>query len=255
MDDAPILEFDPAVEAIINPKDWFPPIDGIASRAVITWMRDVFDDHLASHDAVERHRFVAESADIPIYQTVVGNTPLVLVRSDIGGAISAGLLEVLIAIGCDTFVAVGSAGGLTAHHPPGCVVVPDRAIRDEGVSYHYLAPQRTVAQDPQLQSALRESLDVAGLPHVVGAVWTTDALFRETPRKVEDRIAEGALAVDMEAASLAAVAQFRNVRLGHAVYIADTLHGEEWDPTALVSPDRSFRAELLAAAINAVANA
>jgi len=251
MADVPILEFDPDRRAIIEPHDWHSPIEGIARRAVITWMRDVFDDLVEQSTVVERHRFVAESADIPIWETVVDGTPLVLVRSDIGGSVSAGVLEVLIAIGCDTFVAVGSSGGLTDQYPPSTVVVPDATIRDEGVSYHYLPPRRTVAQDVSVQNALRRSLDTAGLAHTSGSLWTTDALFRETPAKVSARIDEGAVAVDMEAASLAAVAQFRNVRLGHAVYIADTLHGDEWDPTALVMPDRAFRRSLLDAAIQA----
>ncbi len=255
VNDVPILEFDPDRSAIIEPSHWHDPVEGIASRAVITWMADVFDDFIASTEVVERHRFVAESADVPIYEATVDGERLVVVRADIGGAISAGILEVLIAIGCRTFVAVGSSGGLTDRHPPGTVVVPDAAIRDEGVSYHYLAPGRTVHQDPGVQGALRAALDDAGLPHVGGAVWTTDALFRETPQRVTTRIAEGAVAVDMEAASLAAVATFRAVRLGHAVYIADTLHGDEWDSTALVNPDTGFRRRLLAAAIRACLDA
>jgi hypothetical protein len=57
----------------------------------------------------------------------------------------------------------------------------------------------------------------------------------------------------MELASLAAIASFRNVRLGHALYLADTLHSEQWDPTELVDRDTAFRYQLLLTATRACA--
>lgn len=254
MSTPPILEFDPDRSAIIEPTAWFRPIDGIAARAVISWMHDAVETLLAGYDAIERTTIVAESTRIPVREIVYDGVPVVVVEAAVGGAISAGILEALIGHGCEIFVAVGSSGGLTGAHPPGTVVVPEAAIRDEGVSYHYLAPAREVALDTDIQRTVSESIDDAGLQVVHGKVWTTDAIFRETAKRVRDRVAEGALAVDMECASLAAVARFRAVRLGHAVYVADTLHGETWDAEALVNPDGAFRARLLEAAVRAAVN-
>ena len=126
--------------------------------------------------------------------------------------------------------------------------MPAGSVRDEGVSYHYAAPAPIAPHDAQMQTALARHCAEADLAVSTGLTWTTDALFRETRRKVADRIALGCVAVEMEAAALATVARFRGVRLGYAVYVADTLHGEEWDATHLVMPDKTFRRRVFDAA-------
>lgn len=247
----PILEFDPSTSAIIEPSSWHQPIAGLPSRAVITWMRDAFERLIEVQPSIERKRFVAETIDNPIYEVEVDGETVVVALATVGAPASAALFETMIAIGCNTFIAVGSSGGLVAEHPPGTVVVPDAAIRDEGVSYHYAPAARTAHPDPHLQETLRRSLTECGLAPITADVWTTDAFFRETSAKVQSRVAEGAVAVDMEAAALATIADFRDVRLGHAVYMADTLHSDEWDPTLLIERDTDFRYGLLTGAIAA----
>jgi len=68
-----------------------------------------------------------------------------------------------------------------------------------------------------------------GLPYLIGKTWTTDAPYRETPKRIAARRAEGCLVVEMEAAALMAVAQFREVQLGQVVYGGDDLSGSRWD--------------------------
>ncbi len=241
----PILQFDSSQTAVVNPTDWHQPIDGIAPRAVITWMKDVHDMVIDKYDTVERHRLSVESADSIIYELEIDNTPVILAAAQVGAPISTILLETLIAIGCDTFISVGSSGGLTSQHPPSTVVVPTTTIRDEGTSYHYLPANTEASPDTAIQNLLWASLNDEGFTTTRGAVWTTDGLFRETRARVDQRISQGALAVDMEAAALAAAATFRGVQLGQIVYVADTLIEGSWDPEALVNPDTDFRYRLL----------
>ncbi len=252
---APILEFDPDREAIIEPSSWFQPVDGMPRRAVMTWMRDAHDTLLTEYAAVELLRFELESTDSPVWRINVDDTPIAIVLAPVGAAASAVLLEALIGFGCDTVITVGSSGGLVPHLPPGTVVVPEDIIRDEGTSYHYAPAQRVVRVDPAMQDHLRTSLTAADLTQTAGSLWTTDAFFRETAARVERRVAEGAVAVDMEASALATVADFRGIRSGHAVYMADTLHGDAWDPRQLISRDTPFRTRLLQAAVVACATA
>ena len=101
---------------------------------------------------------------------------------------------------------------------------------------------------------LHDSYLRAGNQVARGVAWTTDAFFRETPAKVAQRVDQGAIAVDMEAASLATIATFRNVRLGHALYLADTLHGDQWDATEIIKRDTNFRYQLLMTATAACAS-
>ena len=77
--------------------------------------------------------------------------------------------------------------------------------------------------------AIVATLEDHGVPHVAGATWTTDALYRETRGKLERRVAAGCLTVEMEAAAFFAVAAFRNVTFGQLLYAGDDLSGATWD--------------------------
>ena len=242
---APITEFDSAPTAIIEPSKVYEPIPDLPTVAVMSWMRDAVQRCYDEHPTSEVFRFTAETIDVPICRVEIDGTPIVVVEAQVGAPVSAALLEVIIALGVRSVFAVGSSGGLTAKHPPCTVIVPTAAIRDEGTSYHYApSSERVATPAAAMQEMLTEALSEAGFETASGLVWTTDAIFRETQSRVAARIDEGALAVDMEASALAAVAEFRGIELGQAVYVADTLFGEEWDGDALLNPDSDFRYRL-----------
>ena len=111
----------------------------------------------------------------------------------------------------------------------GHLIVVDSALRDEGTSHHYMPAGRHVDADPTAVDVLTRLLDERGVAYQTGRVWTTDAPYRETPAKIESRRTEGCIAVEMEAAALAAVAHFRGVPLGHLLYGGDDLSGAAWD--------------------------
>jgi uridine phosphorylase len=111
----------------------------------------------------------------------------------------------------------------------GHVIVPTSAVRDEGTSYHYLPAGRAVQPSSIAVDAIVATAERHGVPHVTGATWTTDAIYRETRGKVDARVAEGCLTVEMEAAAFFAVAAFRGVTMGQVLYAGDDLSGEAWD--------------------------
>ena len=102
-----------------------------------------------------------------------------------------------------------SAGQILPVRPPPYFILIDRALRDEGTSYHYLPPADFSACDPALIEVARDALVGSPLPVEVGAAWTTDAPFRETATAVEKAGEAGLLAVEMEAAALYAFAAAR----------------------------------------------
>jgi len=108
-------------------------------------------------------------------------------------------------------------------------VVLTGAVRDEGTSYHYLPPGREVMASPQAVAALEGVLQRNGLEYRIGKSWTTDGLYRETPRKRTRRMAEGCIVVEMEAAAFFAVAEYRGVSLGQVVYGGDLVVPNAWD--------------------------
>lgn len=248
----PILHFDQTRSAIIEPSMWHDPLDVMPTNGVITWMADAFEACLAANDHEEIYHFPIESSVLSVWRVERNDGPVALALAQVGAPISAILLETMGALGARRVVSVGSAGGLVAEHPPGTVVVPSAAIRDEGVSYHYAAPGSLAAPHSGLQSLLLASMLDNQISATTGIVWTTDAFYRETEDKVARRLAEGAIAVDMEAASLATVADFRGLEYGCAVYMADTLHSEAWDPSELVVRNTEFRHRLLATALDVV---
>ena len=135
----------------------------------------------------------------------------------IGGAVGASfavlVAEELFASGCELLMSVTSAGQITPLGPPPYFVLIERALRDEGTSYHYLAPKRYVEADSTLIDLVGTALRGAHVVVERGSTWTTDAPFRETATEIAARRDEGVLAVEMEAAALYAFASAR----GHSV--------------------------------------
>ena len=92
--------------------------------------------------------------------------------------------------------------------PPYFIII-ERALRDEGTSYHYLPPADYSAADSGLVQLGQKALTAAGIAVQVGATWTTDAPFRETASAIAAAERAGILAVEMEAAALYAFAAAR----------------------------------------------
>jgi len=127
----------------------------------------------------------------------------------VGGSFAVLVAEQLFASGCELLIDVTSAGQITDAGPPPYYVLIERALRDEGTSYHYLPPSNYAAADPALIKLAAEALAEAGRRFHVGDSWTTDAPFRETEESIASRRDAGILAVEMEAASLYAFAAAR----------------------------------------------
>lgn len=127
----------------------------------------------------------------------------------VGGSFAVLVAEQLFASGCELLISVTSAGQIVPVREPPYYVLIDRALRDEGTSYHYLASEPYV----HLSTAFGELIDALAqespVPLLRGASWTTDAPFRETETAIGHCRDEGILAVEMEAASLYAFSQAR----------------------------------------------
>ncbi len=169
-----------------------------------------------------------------------------------GAPIIAAAAEELIAFGVRRFISIGLAGGLQADLRPGDIVICDHALRDEGTSYHYLPPARSVEADPALVQQIDTILSQHSRAHSIGASWTTDAPYRETRRKVAAYRAEGVKTVEMEAAALFAVGQRLNVSTVAVVAIGDRLGDFTWQPAGdlrLLRQSLGSLAEIIAAAM------
>jgi uridine phosphorylase len=221
----PILEYDPARSAVIEPHIVHKRRE-VPEHCVLCFFQDVIDDVCKSASVVYTSR--GEEGGHPVYELHFGARRIAVVHPRVGAPMSAAILESLIAIGCRKFIACGGAGVLVPKVVLGHLVVPTSAVRDEGTSYHYLPASREVAPTPRALAAIESVLKANGHDYLLGKTWTTDALYRETRAKVERRKREGCLTVEMEAAAFFAVAKFRGVEFGQILYAGDDLSGE-WD--------------------------
>ena len=164
----------------------------------------------------------------PVYTMQHRGRNVVLFHPGIGAPLATALLEELIALGCRKFIVCGGAGVLDSALEMGTVLIITSAVRDEGTSYHYLPPAREVGASPSAIRALEETLTAREVPYQLVKTWTTDAFYRETVNKIALRRSEGCLTVEMEAAALFAVAQFRKVEIGQILYAGDDISGTSW---------------------------
>lgn len=174
----------------------------------------------------------------------------------VGGAVGASfavlVAEELFASGCTLLLSITSAGQISGDQEPPYLVLIDRALRDEGTSYHYLAPDHYVAADPMLLERLEVALSEAGISYQRGATWATDAPFRETALAIETRRSEGILAVEMEAAALYAFAHARGYAVVCLAYVTNQLGRTDLDFEKGHSNGASDALRVIAAAVAAL---
>lgn len=133
-----------------------------------------------------------------------------IVPNVVGASFAVLVAEELFASGCELLISVTSAGQILPLGTPPYFVLIDRALRDEGTSYHYLPPAPYAALRPALLAQMRQVVDHSAIQMFQGATWTTDAPFRETPEAIAFAHQEGLFGVEMEAAALYAFSEVKD---------------------------------------------
>ncbi len=234
----PIHEFDPERNACINPEDIIHRVPDMPKVVVTCFSHVTFARLLADVGGVEISHVKDAHSTCPVYKTTYRGQEIALFNTTVGAPSCVGALEDVFAMGAECAVVFGTCGVLEPEIADCSVIVPDAALRDEGTSYHYAPPAREIAVNERYLPAFRELLDTLECPYTVGKVWTTDAFYRETRAKMERRRREGCICVDMECASVAAMAHFRGKDVLQFFYAADNLAAAQWDKRSLGNEDR-----------------
>ena len=200
----PILEYDPHPRAVIN-HDRHDV--ALPSRAVFAFLGDAVDDYADMQGAEVLEVYRTISRDTKIYRLTHRGVQL---------------LDCLFGHGVTQVIAAGSCGALEPL-PENAFLIPVKALRDEGASYHYLPPERYIETSPGLRAVLEQTLSEQGLSWAECTTWTTDGFYRETEELVAYRRQEGCQVVEMECASMAACAAFRGADFAQLLYTADSL--------------------------------
>jgi uridine phosphorylase len=158
-----------------------------------------------------------------LYTFALAGETVGIVGCVVGASFAVLVAEELFACGCRFLISLTSAGQIVSVGSPPYFVVIDRALRDEGTSYHYAAPDVFAEADPRLVTVAADALKQTGLQTFVGPSWTTDAPFRETAEAVEAARGKGILAVEMEAAALYAFARARGAPVLCLAHVTNTM--------------------------------
>lgn len=220
----PILEFDDNKNAKLNPSVFVSrPFD--TDKMVITFFPEVVDA-LIAEEKIKLDRTIG--GENPVYVYRFTDADVLITLGAIGCPACGGNLDLFHAMGITKVMFCGGGGVLDKTIEVGQLLVVDGAIRDEGFSYHYIEPSKYIYTNPKVNEKIVEYLTDHSISYLRGLTWTTDAMFRETPERIERRKAEGAKIVEMEQAGCIAVSEFRGFAYGALIYGGDDVSGEEW---------------------------
>jgi uridine phosphorylase len=164
-----------------------------------------------------------------LYSFEIGGYQAGIIGCAVGAPFAVLVAEELFASGCELLISLTSAGQITPTRKPPYFVVIDRALRDEGTSYHYAAPSDYSEANPSLVAVVAQALARQDINAIVGASWTTDAPFRETAEAIAAARAKGILAVEMEAAALYAYANASGKQIVCLAHVTNTMAVTERD--------------------------
>lgn len=204
----------------------------ICDIAIATFSREIFPAVLKLFENEKIGEMKAANRIKPVYLLNVNNLKIAFYLSEIGASLSGtDIIEVNWMTGAKKFILFGSAGSLDKETTKGKYVIPYEAYRDEGMSYHYASPKDYIQiKNAEVMENIFKALE---LPYVMGKVWTTDAIYRETRNLVEKRKSEGCIAVEMELAGMQAVCDFYNIELYDFLVTGDIVDQLEYTSEGL----------------------
>ena len=248
-------EFNFDRDAVINPDIVHKPIPGFPETIISIFSHTLFDAMVAKMGAQK----IAETKDVdghwPVYQVEYKGKIFAMYKARLGAPACVGSFEDVIAFGVKRIILLGNCGVLDSAIEDCGIIIPTRAIRDEGTSYHYLPAADYIDVNKNYVDLFQSILEERGYSYVSGTTWTTDAFYRETRAKIARRKEMGAVCVEMECAAVQAMCDFRGVEFFQYLYAGDCLGGESWDPRSLSGDARLNEKEKIALLAFELANA
>ena len=217
--------------------------------AIACFSHNLFNEIVAGGKCLKIAELHNTTEDKDVYELDYNGHKFALFKMGVGAPVAVVDIEDMHAMGVNKFIVFGNCGVLDEAIEDCSVIIPNKALRDEGTSFHYVKAADSIDLNKKYIPEFKEVLDKLGYSYTEGATWTTDAFYRETRDKLNRRKAEGAVVVEMEASALQAVCDFRDCELFIFFYAGDNLAGEEWDIRSLsgdVKLDEKARVAYLA---------
>ncbi len=214
-------------EEIVSPKMMTEGLDKLPDTAIAFFRKELIDEVEKRQDFKEYSHYSISGEKMKIYITKVNNKEVILYRTILGGPATVGTMEELHSRGVNKFIFFGSCGELTSSLKKGAFIIPTECYRDEGTSYHYVPASDFI--EVETYKELAKIFDENNISYELTKIWTTDGMYKETKNKTKNRIELGCKVVDMECASIMAMAKSRNIKAYQFLYTDDTLDGGKWD--------------------------
>ena len=241
-----LTEFDRSKQAIINPDMMFHKVPDFPETLVSVFSHELFKAVLNFLGG----KVIAETADVdgiwPVYEVTYKGKRFAFYKARLGAPACVGCFEDVIPMGVKRIILLGNCGVLDSSIKDCGIIIPTKAIRDEGTSYHYAPAADYIDVNKKYVDEFVAVLGELGYPYVRGITWTTDAFYRETRAKVAARKAMGAVCVEMECAAMQAMCDFRDVEFFQFLYAGDNLDHSNWDPRSLAGTAKLDEKEKIA---------
>ena len=227
-----VNSFDDKSPSKINPK---PKENRLKCDAcIVTFSNIILDYVLKNYEVEQCSTFKMVTGTFPIYKINYNGKVFAFYQTFLGAPASVGILEdVTEVIDTDKFVVFGGSGCLDKNIAHGKIMIPTESYRDEGTSYHYLQDSESIEMNKKYKNLFKQVLDENGYKYEEGATWTTDGFYRETKEKLEIFKQKGAVCVEMEGASIAAVCEYKKLKYFTFYYAGDNLDAVEWEERSL----------------------
>ena len=237
-------------EEIVKPEIFVGNARKLPDIAIVCFKKELIDD-IEQRDEFEEYSFIDVCGDIiKIYKTIVNGKEVVLYKTLMGGAAAVSIMEEMRCRGVKKFIFFGSCGELTSDLKKGSFIIPTKAYRDEGTSYHYIPASDFI--NIETYKKLANIFDKNNIKYELTGTWTTDAVYKETINKVKNRINLGCKVVEMECASIMAAAKSRKIEVYQFFYSDDTLDGGVWNLRTLKEDRTVILKKCLEIALNIV---
>lgn len=226
-------EFDTNKEAVLNPWYTTRKMEDFPEYCITTFNKRLIDAYVEKVGGKLIGELTCTHGNSPIYEVEYKRHRVAIYLSWVGAPACIANFEEIIAIGAKKVVMFGSCGVLDNTIDAEKIIIPSSAMRDEGTSYHYMPASDEIETDREGNMSIIQACEELNVPYLEGKTWTTDALYRETQKKMEDRKNAGCITVDMECSAMNAVAKFRDVRFAQFFYSVDNLDAPEWESRGL----------------------
>lgn len=201
--------------------------------AVGVFSRHLFEDVIRKFNCREVGYISCANLERDVYVLSYNSVDITFFMAGVGGSWISADIEELRMQGVEKFIIFGNCGVLDSKIEDCSIIIPTKAFRDEGTSYHYVADSETIEVNPKYINTFIKILEKHDFEHTKGYTWTTDAFYRETKDKIEYFKSNGAVCVEMEASVISAVCKRRNLEYFTFYYAGDNLDCAEWDERSL----------------------